>query len=324
MTNIGITAYGCGPDEVLLFKKFADHAGVKVTITEAALSENNIALAAGNRCISIDHKTRVTPSILLALSKAGVEYISTRSIGYNHIDMEYAKDVGITVGNVVYSSDSVADYTLMLMLMLLRDAKSTISQTAAQNYRLGTVPGKELRDLTVGVVGSGRIGAAVVKRLQGFGCRVLVYDRRPKTAATYVPFDELITESDIITLHTPLNGETFHLLNQQTIRRMKPGTLVVNTGRGALIDTEALVEALESQRLGGAALDVLEGEEGIFYADHTNQPIEHRLLGRLQALPNVIITPHTAFYTDHALHDMVEHSINNCLTFTKEQALWTR
>src|SRR5215211_2028443 len=147
--TMGITIYGCGQDEAALFREMAPRFGVVPTITEAAISDANIALAFGNRCISVGHKTRVTNPTLLALSRAGVEYISTRSIGYNHIDMKYAESVKLTVGNIAYSPDSVADYTLMLMLMAVRNAKSIIRRADTHDFRLNEVRGKELRDMTI-------------------------------------------------------------------------------------------------------------------------------------------------------------------------------
>ncbi|GAA3542161.1 D-isomer specific 2-hydroxyacid dehydrogenase family protein [Kribbella ginsengisoli] len=313
--TIGITVYGCEPDEELLYRELAPHFGVLPTITAAAVSEANSDLAVGNRCVSVGHKTRITNATLLDLSRAGVEYISTRSIGYNHLDLEFAARLGISVENVSYSPDSVADYTLLLMLMSLRNARAMIRRTEAQDYRLDEVRGRELHDLVIGVVGTGRIGAAVVNRLRGFGCRILAYDSEPRTSADYVSLDELLRLSDIVTLHTPLTAETHHLLNRQRLKKLRPSALVVNTGRGALIDTEALIAALEGGRLGGAALDVVEGEEGIFYADHRGKEISGGPLRRLQKLPNVLISPHTAYYTDRALRDTVENSLANCLKF---------
>ena len=313
--RVGITIYGCGQDEEALFRERAPRFGVLPTITAAAVSEANAELAAGNRCISVGHKSQVTIPTLLALSRAGVEYISTRSIGHDHINLEYAERVGITVENVGYSPDGVADYTLMLMLMVVRDAKSIIRRVDDHDFRLNEVPGKELRDLTVGVVGTGRIGAAVMDRLRGFGCRVLAYDSRPGGSADHVPLDELLQLSDIVTLHTPLNADTKHLLGRRRIEQMKRGALIINTARGALLDTHALVVALESGRLGGAALDVLEGEEGIFYADRRNEPIECEPLLRLQSMSKVLISPHAAYHTDHALADIVDNSLINCLSF---------
>jgi D-specific alpha-keto acid dehydrogenase len=297
----------------------APRFGVTPRITDAPVSEANLDLAFGNRCISVGHKTHIPNATLLALSRAGVEYISTRSIGYDHIDVNYAEGVGIAVENVAYSPDSVADYTLMLMLMAVRHAKATIRRADTHDYRLNDVRGKELRDLTVGVVGTGRIGAAVMERLRGFGCRILAFDSRPNTSASYVSLDELLQQSDVITLHAPLTPETHHLLDRRRIAQMKRGAFIVNTGRGALLDTTALVAALERGRLGGAALDVLEGEEGIFYADCRNRPIENKPLLRLQQLPTALISPHTAYYTEHALSDTVENSISNSLEFERRR-----
>ena len=312
---MGITVYGCAPDEAALFRELAPRFGVSLTVTQEPASEATSELARGNRCVSVGHRARVTDATLRALHRAGVGYVSTRSIGYNHIDVTYAESLGMSVGNVAYSPDSVADYTLMLMLMAVRHAKSTIRRADVHDYRLNDVRGRELRDLTIGVVGTGRIGAAVLGRLRGFGYHILAYDQHPKAPADYVPLDELLRRSDIVTLHTPLNADTHHLLNRRRIDQMRPGAFIINTGRGSLVDTEALLAALEDGRLGGAALDVLEGEEGIFYADCRDRPIESKTLLRLQELPNVIITPHTAYYTDHALSDTVENTIINCLRF---------
>jgi D-specific alpha-keto acid dehydrogenase len=312
---MGITVYGCGHDESALFREKSAHFGVTLTVTEAPLSDVNVALAQGNRCVSVSHKSQIAPPTLGALRDAGVVYISTRSAGYNHIDVEYARSVGVAVENVAYSPDSVADYTLMLMLMGVRHVKYTLSRGQAHDYRLNEARGRELRDLTVGVIGTGRIGAAVLERLRGFNCRVVAHDRCPKVNAEYVSLQELLQQSDVVTIHTPLNAETHHLLDHGRIEQMRAGALIVNTARGSLLDTEALLSGLERGHLGGAALDVLEGEEGVFYADHRAGSIRNELLLRLQRLPNVLITPHTAYYTDHALSDIVENTLANCLRF---------
>jgi len=311
----GLAVYGCTEDEAALFQELAPRFGFAPTITDAPLSEANVELALGSRCVSVGHKTPVTRSALRALGGAGVRYLSARSIGDDHIDVGFASGVGITVESVTYSPHGVADYTLMLMLMAVRHAKSVICRAGTHDYRLADTSGKELRDLTVGVVGTGRIGSAVVDRLRGFGCRVLTHDNRPRDLTGHVPFGELLRRSDIVTLHTPLTVETRHLLDSRRIAQMKHGAIVVNTGRGALLDTRALVSALDEGRLGGAALDVLEGEEGIFYADLRHRSVGSDLLLRLQAMPNVIISPHTAYHTDRAVTDMVENTLVNCLNF---------
>lgn len=319
--QLGITIYGCGPDEAALFRELSPALGMIPTITELPASEATITLAHGNRCVSVGHKTKITNSTLAALAEAGIEYVSTRSIGFDHIDVEYAEAIGLCVGNVSYSPDSVADFTLMLMLMAIRDAGSIVRRTDLYDYRLGERRGRELRDLTVGVVGTGRIGTAVIHRLRGFGARVLAYDKVPSATVEFTTLDDLLERSDIVTLHTPLTPDTHHLLSRERIERLKPGAYVVNTGRGALLDTDALVDALQRGRLGGAALDVVEHEEGVFYVDCGEHPHHHELT-TLQGLPNVIVSPHTAFYTDHALRDTVENSIAECLRFETRKREW--
>lgn len=313
-----IAVYGCAPDEKVLFESLAPSLGVSLTTTPEEVTADNADLARGNRCVSVSHKTPISNATLLALRRAGVRYVSTRSVGFNHVDVDFAASIGMTVGNVAYSPDSVADYTLMLMLMSLRGAKSTIRRTDAHDYRPEAVRGRELRDLTVGVVGTGRIGAAVIDRLRGFGCEVLAHDIRPRLATAgveHVDLDTLVERSDVVTLHAPLNEESHHLLDRRRIARMRPGAYVINTGRGALIETPSLVTALEEGRLGGAALDVVEGEEGVFYADLREREIPNSWLARLQEMPNVLVSPHIAYLTDHALQDTVENSIMNCREF---------
>ncbi|WP_163856649.1 D-isomer specific 2-hydroxyacid dehydrogenase family protein [Paenibacillus elgii] len=317
MEKAGITIYGCEKDEADVFRRYSPHYGVEPTIIKSAVSAENAALASGNCCISVNHKTEIDLSTLRALKENGVAYISTRSIGCNHIDIEAAEKLGMTIGNVAYSPASVADYTLMLILMSIRNTKSVLSRADVHDYKLCAVPGRELRDMTVGVLGTGRIGQAVIDRLNGFGCRILAYNLYPQAKAEYVTLGELLRQSDILTLHMPLNAETYHILDRERITSMKYGAFVINTARGSLIDTEALIWALENGRLGGAALDVVEGEEGLFYHDCTNKSIHNQLLLRLQKLPNAIITPHTAFYTEHALQDVVENTIQNCLEFER-------
>lgn len=317
MNNTGITVYGCEQDEADVFRRLSPRFGVMPTIISDAVSEANAKLVPGNQCISVGHKSEVSESTIVALKRAGVKYISTRSIGCNHIDTNAAERMGVVVGNVAYSPDSVADYTLMLMLMSIRNAKSIVRSVEKYDFRLDSTRGKELRDMTVGVMGTGRIGKAVIERLQGFGCNVLAYDRAHKITADYVSLHELLQNSDIVTLHVPLSADTHHIIGHEQIKKMKQGAFLINTGRGALVDTDALIKALENGKLGGAALDVLEGEEGLFYFDCTQKPIDNQFLLKLQRMPNVIITPHTAYYTERALQDTVEKTIKNCLDFER-------
>jgi D-specific alpha-keto acid dehydrogenase len=322
MTCLGITVYGCEQDEAVTFHELAPRFGAVATTTNDAVSETSVISVPGNRCISVGHKSEISGRELRALKEAGVEYVCTRSIGFDHIDLDAAEELGIDVENVVYAPDGVADYTLMLMLMAIRNATEIVSSAAKYDFRLGGVRGKDLCDMTVGVVGVGRIGKAVIRRLQGFGCRVLAYNnnRKAAAAADFVSLRELLLKSDIVTLHVPLNTDTHHFIGHKQIETMKHGAFLINTGRGALVDTSALIVALERGKLGGAALDVLEGEEGLFYFDCTERPVGNQFLVRLQKLPNAIVTPHTAYYTERALYDTVEGTLLNCLNFERSRA----
>lgn len=309
----GIAAFGCSPDEARLFRQLAPGFGVDVTLVEDALDERTALLAAGRRLVSVGHRTTIGDATLRALADAGVHHLSTRSTGRDHIDVELAARLGISVGGVSYSPGSVADHTLMLMLMVLRNARPSVLRTNRNDFRLDGPRARELGDLTVGVVGAGRIGSAVIERVRGFGCRILVHDRSPAGHAERVGLDTLLAQSDVVTLHAPLTGDSRHLLDASGIAAMKPGAVLVNTARGALVDTAALLEALEDGRLGGAALDVVEGEERVFYRDHGSRPLPDALIQRLHALPNVIITPHSGYYTGHALDDVVRNTLRTCL-----------
>jgi D-specific alpha-keto acid dehydrogenase len=322
MKGLGLTVYGCDQDEADLFNELCPRFGVVPTMTSDPASEASVISGPGNRCISVGHKSEISGPTLRALQEAGVEYISTRSIGFDHVDLRAAENMGITVENVVYAPDGVADYTLMLILMAIRNATEIVSSAEKHDFRLSSARGKDLRDMTVGVLGAGHIGNAVIRRLQGFGCRVLAYSKRRTAApaADFVSLDELLLESDIVTLHLPLNADTHHVIGRNQIAMMKQGAFLINTGRGALVDTGALVVALENGRLGGAALDVLEGEEGLFYVDRTTRPVDNPFLLSLLQLPNTLVTPHTAYYTERALYDTVERTLINCLSFERSRA----
>jgi D-specific alpha-keto acid dehydrogenase len=320
--GLGITVYGCEQDEADMFGELAPLFGFMPTLVGAPVSATSVVSVPRNRCISVGHKDEISARELRALKDAGAAYVCTRSIGLDHIDLPAAERLGIAVDNVVYAADGVAEFTLMLMLMAIRNAKEIVSSAERHDFRLPPVRGRDLSDMTVGVVGVGHIGTAVIRRLQGFGCRVLAHNdgRKAAAEADFVSLPELLAESDVVTLHVPLNAATHHLVGREQIDAMKPGALLVNTGRGALVDTDALIAALESGRLGGAALDVLEGEDGLFYFDCTKRPVDNGFLLRLQALPNAIVTPHTAYYTRRALRDTVEKTLTNCLNFERSQA----
>lgn len=312
-----ITVFDCEEDETEIFHELSPRFGIEPVMTKLPAAKYDHDPELLNACISVGHKSRITGSDLLALKESGVKYISTRSIGYDHIDTDAASRLGITVSNAVYSPDGVADYTLMLILMAIRGTKSAILRAEHSDFRLNPRRGMELCDMTVGIIGAGRIGRAVQNRLHGFGCRILLCDQNYDADCT--PLCDLLQKSDIITLHVPLSAETYHMLGKEQLHSMKQGAFLINTGRGSLVDTQELINALEDGRLGGAALDVVEGEEGFFYSDCSHRAIQNPFLPKLQKMSNVIITPHTAYYTDRVLYDTIEITLQNCFDFERRQ-----
>lgn len=315
--EIGMTVYSCEKNEKELFNKYAEYYGVKTITVSEHININNVFLSEPNSCVSVSHKSKIDDAILSALKKNEVECILTRSIGCDHIDLKAAEKYGITVRNVTYSPDSVADYTLLLILMIVRNIKSVLYRIDKYDFTLEKKSCPELRDLTIGVIGTGKIGQAVIRRLNAFGCNILAFDTYKSVDVTYTSLERLLCESDIITLHIPLTEGTYHIIDHLKFNMMKDGAVIINTGRGALIDTRAMIHALRSKKLGGAALDVIEGEEDIFYQKLNKKNIKNKNISTLCGMENVILTPHTAFYTDHALCDIIENTIKNCVKFER-------
>lgn len=315
-----ITVFDCERDEQDLFHSYAKSYGIDINIVDKPVSTANARLASGSKSISISHKNKLCEPALIELKSNGVEFVTTRSIGVNHIDLPAADRLGITVDNIMYSPDSIADHTMMLILMALRNAKDVLGRVDNKDFSLAYNRSRDLREMTVGVIGYGRIGQRVATRLRAFGCRILIYEIAEITepAETVCScFDELIAQCDVLTFHLPLTLQTRHILNRENIRKVKNGAYIINTGRGDLIETSALLDALKKSEISGAALDVLEGEEDIFYYDYQNRKIENEIFASLHEMQNVIITPHSAYYTQQALLDTVENTIIKCLKFER-------
>lgn len=314
-----ILAYSYRSDEAEYFKKFIDkYKEVEIILTKDAPTIETADLAKGFDCISII-TTEINAELMEKFHTLGVKFISTRTIGYDHIDVKKAQELGVHVGNVTYSTNSVADYTIMMMLMAVRKIKPILERSNVQDYSLKGVQGKELPNLTVGVIGTGKIGQTVIRHLSGFECKILAYDlfenEMTKKYADYVKLDELLRDSDIITMHVPATKDNYHLIDKNSIEKMKQGVFIINTARGSLINTDDLITAIEEKKIGGVALDVIENESNIYYNDLKCEVLSNRDLALLKSYPNVILTPHTAFYTDQAVSDMVEHSILSCILF---------
>lgn len=313
-----IAVYSYRPDELAYFSKFSKKYGVELALEKGSPSEETLGITKGCACLSMI-VSRMDRNLLRRFYDAGIRFISTRSIGYDHIDIKAAREIGMHVGNVSYTPSSVADYAVMLILMVTRKAKAIARHSAVQNFSLSGLQGVELHNLTVGIIGTGHIGRLVAKRLSAFGCRIIAYDPYQndelKQYGEYVPLEQLFAESDLITIHAPATKENFHLINHDTLARMKDGIFIVNTARGSIIDTGAFLDAVESGKVGGAALDVIEKEGNMYYSNREDAVLSNRNLAVLKSYPNVIVTPHTAFYTDQAVSDMVEHSLESCVLF---------
>ena len=305
-------------DELDFCKKYSKAMGIEFGYSAEYPSPDNYDLASGYDGVSVTPCDFSAP-VLEKFHKRGVRYILCRSIGYDHVDLQKAKELGMRVSNVTYPPSGVANYAIMLMMMACRKADLILRMADMQNFSLKGKIGRDNSHCTIGVIGTGKIGATVIKHLSAFGCRILAYDlyRNPslQDMAEYVSLEELYGESDIISLHTNANESNYHLLDEQAFSRMKKGVIIVNTARGKLIDTEALIHALEEGRVGGAALDVLEHEDGLYYYDRTGDVIKNPYLSILRSYPNVILSPHTAFYTMEDVDDMVKGCFESFYAF---------
>lgn len=311
-----ITVYNCRPfDEKELFVEYAKELGVEIVLCLDAPTLENVSLCKGSQCVDVI-TSKIDEPLIKAFHENGIEYITTRTIGYDHIDLHAAKKYGIKVGNAPYGPAGVADYTVMLILMSIRKMSAILGRTALQDYTLAGLNGKELKDLTIGVIGTGRIGETVIRDLSGFGCRILAYDLYEKDSvkelAEYVSLEEIWKEADVITLHTPLTEDNYHLINADTIAKMKDGVIIVNTARGALMDSDAFIEAIENGKIGAAGLDVVENEFGLYYYDHKSDILKNRELALLRSFPNVTVSHHMAFYTRNYVETVVKDSMMSC------------
>ncbi len=318
-----VTVYNCREfDEKELFLRYEKELGIELVLCADAPTLENVHLTKGSECVDII-TSKITRELMKAFHENGVRYLTTRTIGYDHIDLEAAKEFGIKVGNAPYGPNGVADYTVMLILMSIRKMKRIMERTNIQDYTLMGIQGRELKDLTVGVIGTGRIGRTVIQNLSGFGCRILAYDlyeqEEVKQYAEYVSLPQLFAQADVITLHTPLTEQNYHLIDAGSIATMKDGVVIVNTARGALIDSEALISAIESGKIGAAGLDVVENEFGLYYYDHKADILNNRELAILRGFPNVTVSHHMAFYTDNCVETVVRDSLLSCKLFAEGQ-----
>lgn len=309
-------------DEKPYFDKFSKQYGYQYSYTSQFPTLESTELAKGYDAISIIVSDMSAP-MLDKLHSLGIRYILTRSIGVDHIDINYARKLGLKVSNVTYSPESVANFAIMLMMMSCRKITYIIKRGELQDYSLKGKMGREISKCTVGIIGTGRIGRTVLKHLSNFGCRLLAFDihqdREAMKYAEYVDLETLYKQSDIISIHVPSTPESYHMINEEALTMMKDKVIIINTARGDLVDTNALIAALESGKVGAAALDVIENEPSMYYLDRSSEVINNPNLAMLRSFPNVILSSHTAFYTDEAISDMVENTFKSLYYFEHNQ-----
>lgn len=314
-------------DETALSAANARHRHA-LTFFEARLNDQTVELAAGFDAVCPFVNCRLTESVLTRLKALGVRLVTLRAAGFNGIDIDAAARLGIAVTRVpAYSPHAVAEHAFALLLCLVRKIHRAHARVRELNFSLDGLEGFDLHGKTFGCVGVGRIGAAAIGIARGFGCRVLAHDvaTDPALARTlgfeYVALDRLLAESDIVSLHVPLTPQSRHLIDTRALARMKPGAILINTSRGAVIETGALVKALKSRHLGGVGLDVYEMEEGVFFQDLSDGVLDDDTLARLLTFPNVLITSHQGFLTREALAAIADTALANAGVFERGETL---
>lgn len=304
------------------FEKMNEKYGYEMKYFESKLTIDNVLLTKDCDVVCIFVNDIITKEIINELVKNGVKMIALRCAGYNNVDFKAAANDNIAVVRVpAYSPYAVAEHTVTLMMGLNRKIHKAYSRTRDANFSLSGLLGFDMHNKTAGIIGTGKIAKIIVNILKGFGMNVLLYDIYPdydfakKTSSKYVELDELYKNSDIISLHCPLTKDTEYIINEESINKMKEGVMIINTGRGKLVDTKALINGLKSKKIGSAGLDVYEEENDYFFEDYSDIVLDDDVLARLLTFSNVLITSHQAFFTKEALSNIAETTLNNIKEF---------
>ncbi|MBD0842721.1 MULTISPECIES: 2-hydroxyacid dehydrogenase [unclassified Streptomyces] len=317
-----ILAFGVQADEKPLIEQaFAGHHDVRCL--DVFLNEDTAPIAAGYEIVSTSVNADLGPRVLQILAAGGTRMIAQRSTGFNNIDLDVAERVGMTVARVSYYSPySVAEFAWTLAMAVNRRIVRASTRTRDFDFRLDGLMGRDMHGRTAGILGTGKIGEAFARIAHGFGMRLLGWDVAENPACVelgmkYVPKDQLLAESDLITLHVPLLPETRHLIDAAALRAMRSDAILVNSSRGGLIDTMALVTELRAGRFTGVGLDVYEAEAGLFFLDKSLEAVEDDTLARLVTFPNVLVTSHQAYYTADAVGQIIDTTVRNVLDYTE-------
>jgi D-lactate dehydrogenase len=325
--NITVAFYDAKPYDIESFDRTNSHYGFKMKYYQMHLTEESAAFAKGADVVCAFVNDSIDDKVLAVLKGLGIRLIALRSAGYNNVNLKAAYG-SIHVARVpAYSPFAVAEFAASLMLALNRKTHKAYYRTRDNNFTINGLSGFDMRGKTAGIIGTGRIGKVLIKILRGFEMEVLAFDQYHDDAVakelgfTYVPLDELYKKSDIISLHCPLTKETTHMINRDTISTMKDGVMIINTGRGQLIDTKALIKGLKAKKIGSAGLDVYEEEGDYFFEDFSITGLEDDTLARLLTFPNVLITSHQAFFTNEALVNIAMTTLDNIKLFFEKDEL---
>ena len=323
-----VAFYDAKPYDQEFFLKAASDSQISFVFHHFRLSDSNAPTAAGCLAICVFVNDKVDRPCLEALARAGIQLIALRCAGFNQVDLKAAAELGIRIVRVpAYSPHAVAEHAIALLLSLNRKIHRAYNRVREHNFSLNGLVGFDLHGRTAGIIGTGKIGRITAQILRGFGMNVLSYDLYPEMSwaeahgITYVTLEDLLARSDVVSLHTPLTPETHYLINREAIARMKDGAYLINTSRGKLIETVALIEALKQKKLGGVALDVYEIEEGVFFEDLSHDVLQDDDLARLVSFPNVLITSHQGFLTTDALTEIARVTTENILRAGRGEAL---
>ena len=310
------------PYDKVWFDKLKDQYGISIKYFESKLNSDSAVMTKGYDGVIAFVNDDLDKDTLNEMCNQNIKLIALRCAGYNNVDLKYAKDKITIVRVPKYSPYAVAEHTIGLLLCLNRRIHRAYIRTKDFNFSLNGLTGFDLKGKTVGVIGTGKIGQVFIDICKGFGMKVLAYDIYPSCPDTeYTDIDTICKESDIISLHCPLTKETKHIINKNTIEKMKQGVYILNTSRGALINSDDLAESLKSGKIGGAALDVYEEESDIFFEDKSTEIINDDTLRILLSLPNVVITSHQAFLTNEALENIARVTLENIYNFFEKNTV---
>ena len=319
-----IAFFGTKPYDKIWFESKSKEYEVDISFFEASLNVDTAPLAAGHEGVCAFVNDDVSEPVIDKLAELGVKIILMRCAGYNNVDIKAAERHNIPVMRVPsYSPQAVAEFAMALLLSVNRKTYKAYVRTRDFNMSINGLMGTDLYGKTAGVIGTGKIGQCMIDIFNGFHMNVLAYDLYPNENldAVYVSLDELFEKSDVISLHCPLTKDTHHIINKDSIDKMKPGVILSNTSRGALIDSTALIEGLKSEKIGAVALDVYEEEDGVFYEDVSNEIVLDDVLSRLATFPNVLITSHMGFFTKEAMQAIAVETLENARAYEQGQKL---